>query len=299
MSEQAAAWQRRPEAGSTGGLRFLLWVARHLGRGLLHAILAPVACYFFVVRGPERRASRHYLNKVLAKPVRWWHVIYHFYTFACATADRFYFLAAPERVPVRFVPDPALLQLLEENRVGLFLAAHFGSFEAARVLGPELGDINLRIVLDVALNQRIMGMLRQLEPRLAEQIIDSEQDPVALGLAIHDAIKNGDWVGLLADRRRAGDRVVPLPFLGEQAMFPAGAYVVAGLFKAPIICAFCRFDGSAYEVHCEVLTTAAALPRGDRERAIAELAHRYATRLEYHVKASPYAWFNFYDFWSD
>ncbi len=298
MARDTTQWQTRPEAGSTSGLRFLLWIARHLGRRFLHMLLWPVSVYFVVVRGPERRASYDYLSRVLGRPARLREVIQHFHEFAKVAADRFYFLAnRTDRIPVRFVIDPRLDEVLQRGRPGIFLAAHFGSFEAARVLGPELGGIRLRIVLDKSLNRRFMDILAEVEPELAQLIIDSEQDSVALGLTIGDALRGGDWVGFLADRHRHGDRTSAQVFLGSPANFPIGPYIIANLFKAPIIGTFCRLTDKGYEVHCEVISMQTDLPRRTREAAISAMAADYAERLERHVRASPFAWFNFFDFW--
>jgi len=291
-------WQQRPEAGSGSGLRFLMWVATHLGRRFLHTLLWPVSAYFVVVRGPERRASAAYLSRVFGRPARWYEIVRHFQRFAAVTADRFYFLAdqAPD-IPVQFVIDPQLQSVLDDGRPGIFLAAHFGSFEAARVLGPALGGIRLRIVLDKSLNQRFMDMMARVEPELAALIIDSEQDAVALGLSIGDALKSGDWVGFLADRHRSGDRTSMQTFLGSPAPFPTGPYIIANLFKAPVIGAFCRLTDTGYQVHCEVINPRTEFPRGDKTAALDAMAADYAQRLEGHVRQSPYGWFNFFDFW--
>jgi len=298
VTDRTGAWQSRPEAGTRAGLEFLMWVARHLGRRVLHALLVPVSIYFCLARGPERRASRDYLGRVFDRPARWIEVFRHFHEFAKATADRFYFLAGrADDIPVTFVLDPKLQQLLDADKPGIVLAAHFGSFEAARVLGPELGGIQLRIVLDKAVNQRIMQVLAEIKPEFAELIIDSEQDAVSLGLNIRDALQAGDWVGFLADRHRAGDRTQQHEFLGEPAAFPIGPYIIASLFKTPIIGTFCRLTEKGYEVHCEVLSTSTQLPRDQRDAAIEQLLSAYIARLDLHVHASPYAWFNFFDFW--
>ncbi len=298
MSDQTTQWQQRPEAGSNSGLRFLLWVAQHLGRGFLHALLWPVCVYFVAVRRPEREASYAYLGRVFERPAKLTEVIRHFHQFAKVTADRFYFLAnQTHRIPVEFVIDPKLYTLLDEGRPGIFLAAHFGSFEAARVLGPEVGGIQLRIVLDRALNERFMQIMAEVEPQLAALIIDAGQDSVALGLSIGDALRGGDWVGFLADRHRHGDRTVAQSFLNSPALFPSGPYIIANVFHAPIIGAFCRLTAKGYEVHCEVISMRTELPRRNREAAISELVADYVARLEKHVRASPYGWFNFFDFW--
>ena len=291
-------WQSRPEAGSTAALRIVLWLARHTGRGFVHLILWPTSLYFLAIRGPERGASAAYLERVLGRPAKLTEVLRHIYTFAKVSVDRVYFLAgAADKIPVDFVVDPAIHEILERGEQGLFLAAHFGSFEAARVLGAELGGITMRIVLQRSVNERFMEVISEVEPEFANMIIDADQDSVALGLAIGEALSQGDWVGFLADRYRAGDRTNPQTFLNGQADFPVGPYIIANLFKAPVIGVFCRVNKRGYEIHCEVISTRTQFPRGKRAAAIDEMQAKYCARLEYHVRASPYGWFNFFDFW--
>ena len=298
MSE-SAHWQARPEAGTFGGLRFLMWIANHMGRGALFALLKPVVLYFLVVRGPERRASRAYLARALARKPGWLDVYRHFLRFAEVTSDRFFFLAERDaEIPVRFVLDDAFERVMSSGQSGIFLAAHFGSFEAARVLGPQHGGIRLRIVLDKQINARFVELMEHVAPEMYDLIIDSEQGSVALGLSINEALKNGDWVGFLADRFRPADRTLRLPFLGDQAVFPAGPYLIANTFKAPVIGAFCRLTETGYEVHLEVLSERVAWPRAEREAELQKLAAHYVSRLEHHVRAAPFGWFNFYEFWA-
>ena len=107
MSGSQADWQARPEAGTTLGLRFLLWVARHLGRGVLHTLMWPVSVYFLIRRAPERRASLAYLSRVLGRPATWTDSLRHFHHFATVAGDRVYFLLGEgHRIPVSFVLDP-------------------------------------------------------------------------------------------------------------------------------------------------------------------------------------------------
>ena len=299
MTDRPADWQSRPEAGTTLGLRFLVWVARHLGRGVLHAVLWPVSVYFLVRRGPERRAALAYLERVLGRTATWRDSLRHFHCFATVAADRVYFLAGEgHRIPVSFVIDPAFEAILKGDQPGIVLAAHFGSFEAARILGPQLGGVRLRIVLDKAVNARFMSVMDDVEPEFSRLIIDAGSDSVALGLAIADALKAGDWIGFLADRWRTGDRVAAHSFLGRTAWFPQGPFLIASVFRSPIICVFCRLVGRGYEIHTEVLRPEFNVDRRQRAAAIEAAMADYVRRLERHVQASPHAWFNFYDFWA-
>lgn len=296
----AKNWQSRPEAGSTSGLKFLMWLAGKIGRAPLRIALYPVALYFIIVRGPERKASRAYLTRVLGRPATHREVLRHFICFAQVAADRFFFFAGHGNdVPVKFVGVDKVQSVVDRHSSGIFLAAHLGSFEAARVIGPQLGGIDLRIVLDQQFSGRFLQLMTELNPELANSIIDSEQGAVALGLTIKDALRDGTWVGFLADRFRPGDRTVPINFLGSSAAFPVGPYIIAGTFGAPVICTFCRLSGNGYEVHCEVLSEHVKLPRATRAEALETLTAQYVERLEHHVRAAPFGWFNFFDFWAD
>jgi predicted LPLAT superfamily acyltransferase len=48
-----------------------------------------------------------------------------------------------------------------------------------------------------------------------------------------------------------------------------------------------------------VLAPKVELRRDDRDKRIRELAEAYAGRLEHHLLAAPYQWFNFFDLWAE
>ena len=298
-TSSAVGWRQRPEAGTLFGIRFMIWVARLCGRRLLHTLLYPLTAYFYLVRGYERRCSRDFLARVLGRPVLRRDVFRHFLSFARATADRVYFLADEQpHIPVTFHGAEALQALVDEAGHGVFLAAHMGSFEAARVVGPALGGLELHIVLDRRVNERIVKALESLNPAFARLIIDSEQGTVGLGLGIAAVLERGGWVGFLADRHRPRDRTVECDFLGGRARFPVGPFVIASTFRAPVVGIFPRCAGGGYEIHCEILTPRLEVPRKHREAELAAWAQAYADRLAEHARAAPFSWFNFFDFWS-
>lgn len=292
-------WRRRPEAGTLLGIRFMIAVAHVLGRRVLHLVLYPVTAYFYLVRGYERRCSRDFLSRVLDRPVRRRDVFRHFLQFARATADRVYFLGNEHAgIPVSFHADEAVETLVRVSGRGIFLAAHMGSFEAARVLGPQLGGVDLHIVLDRQVNRRVMTALEALNPGFADLIIDSEQGAVALALTIAEALERGHWVGFLADRHRPQDRTVECSFLGGRALFPVGPFVIASTFKSPVVGIFPRCAGDGYAIYCEVISPRMDIPRANRDAELAAYAQDFADRLARHVMASPFSWFNFFEFWS-
>jgi predicted LPLAT superfamily acyltransferase len=64
-----------------------------------------------------------------------------------------------------------------------------------------------------------------------------------------------------------------------------------------VVAIFPRCVGKGYEIHCEILSRRMEIPRGNRQAELAAWAQVYADRLAHHVRAAPFSWFNFFDFW--
>jgi len=291
-------WKRRPEAGNRILLQLMLRLTLMLGRRGIRPVLAAVALYFLIVRGTERRASRKFLSAALGRPATLGNVYKHFFTFAQVTADRIFFLGGRAEVLSVAEHDTHLLaELAARGGGGVFLAAHMGSFEAARSIARDQPGFTLRMVLDRAVNQNFIDALESFSPGFAASLIDSNQQESSLGLVIAEAIRGGAWVGFLADRYMPGDRTTECRFMGGMANFPQGPFIVAAVTHVPVVCVFPVYVNGIYEVHCEVLADAVNFPRGERDARLRELVRLYAARLEFYAKLAPYSWFNFFDFW--
>jgi predicted LPLAT superfamily acyltransferase len=296
----SSAWRDQPEGGSTAALKVIVWIAQHLGRTVTHLSLVPVALYFFIFRRGERRASRQFLTRVYEGPVSSWRVYRHFLTFSRVAADRIFFLTDySNKISVNLHGVQQLRRLVEMQKGGVVLASHMGSFEAARVLGKTLDDVVIRVILNRGVNEKFIQQLEALSSNLADAIIDSEQGPASLGLRIAEALKDGEWVGFLADRYKSGDRTLSCEFLGDQARFPVGPFIIAAVFKVPVICIFPLYVRGKYEVYCEIISDEFVLPRENRSQQLRDNVQKYVDRLARVAQREPFNWFNFYDFWKD
>ena len=293
-------WQEVPEAGSGAAIRFVVWIARVLGRTLLHIVLAPIAAYFMVTRGADRRASRDYLTRVLERPPRLGEIFRHFYTFARVIADRIYFVSGnTSGIDVQVYGAEPLQELVDRGEGGIVLSAHLGSFEAARVLGAEVRGVVLRMVLDKRINQNLVTGLESVNPEFSAAIIDLNQAPATLALDISGALKKGEWIGFLSDRTTADGRTETVDFLGSPARFAVGPLLIAAMFKVPLISVFSLYRDGGYEVHCEILSSAVDVPRAQRTEALRGYLGEFVNRLEKYVRMAPFNWFNFFDFWEN
>ncbi|MBL0217740.1 MAG: hypothetical protein IPQ07_28165 [Myxococcales bacterium] len=88
-------------------------------------------------------------------------------------------------------------------------------------------------------------------------------------------------------------------FLGAEAAFPAGPWLLAHTLKCPVyFVAGVYTRPNHYALHFEFLADEVKLDRKDRTASIARYAQSYASMLETYARSAPLNWFNFYDFWS-
>ncbi|MEN5208316.1 acyltransferase [Stenotrophomonas terrae] len=292
-------WKHRPEGGGRAAIRLIGGIARHGGRGIARACLYPITLYFYCVRGAERRASRDYLQRLRGHRAGAWQVARHIHTFAATILDRVFLLAGRTALfDIRSSGTEPLLQLLDEGRGVLVFGSHLGSFDALRVLARMRPDLKLRVLMDRAHNAAITELLAELDPKLADCIIDAGQDGTAIVLAIQQALQDGAMVALLVDRARPGEPSIAAPLLGSDAAFPAAPWLIASALKAPVMLAFGLYrGGNRYDLRFESFAEVVDVPRPRRNELLSALIHRYAGRLEHHLRQAPYNWFNFYDFW--
>ena len=78
---------------------------------------------------------------------------------------------------------------------------------------------------------------------------------------------------------------------------PVGPYVLASVLECPVHLLFCLRRPSGYRVFFEPFCTQVRWQRSQRDAIIADLAQRFAARLEHYVLMEPLQWFNFYPFW--
>lgn len=293
------SWKQRPEGGSP----FALWLIRSFallfGRRLSRLLLYPITAYFLIVRGPERRASRAYLARVLGRPPRLVEVARHMHCFASTILDRVFLLCGRFKgFDMRAHGLEVLNHYMDRGQGMLLLGSHLGSFESLRVLSLDNPRAQVRVVLDKAQNATITTMLEALNPDIARTVIDAGQDGTSIVLAIREATEQGALVGLLGDRARPGEPARACRFMGGRAPFPTAPWLIASVLDVPVVLCFGLYrGGNRYDLHFELFSERVEIARKNRAHVLEEIQQRYAQRLEHYVRMAPYNWFNFYDFW--
>jgi len=306
---QARHWANIGERGSYWGIRLLAASYRLGGHWLCRAIMYPVIGYFFLTGSTARHASQQFLQKVLAAEprhpqlqprVRWYHSLNHFIQFGNAALDRID--AWCNRVGVEQVDFPdrePLVERLKQGKGAVLLASHLGNPELCRAISMSQRRVTVNVLVMTANAANFNRVLKQLNPDSDLNLIHiNELDP-STSVMLADKVAAGELVVIAADRTATGsiDRMSMAPFLGEDAAFPQGPFILAGLLDCPVYLMFCLKELGRYRVFLEPFADSLKFARKDRTAGIEAAVGRYANRLEHYARRQPLQWFNFFDFW--
>lgn len=303
LTADASHWSGLRERGALWGLHFMAAVYRLLGRRVCQALLVPVVAYFygFIAGREQRRGSRVFLARALGRQPGFRDGYRHFYSFATGALD--VFAAWTGGLPAgTVVPEnPEILaRAVKDPRGALIVISHLGNVDLARALldPPTLNRLTLLVHTRHAANYN--RLLREFRAEAGLNMIQVTEIGPDTAIDLKDRVERGEWIVIAGDRTPvAGQgRVSPAVFMGAEAYFSEGPWILGSLLECPVYLMFCLRQGRHYRLIMEPFTERIILPRAERKERLRDYVARYAARLEHHARAVPYQWFNFFYFWA-
>lgn len=290
-------WRKQPERGSVAMLRAMTWLSLALGRPVSRIVLLGISLYFLLFAPAARNASRAYLRRALGRPPRLAERFRHFHSFASCIHDRVYLLNDRlDQFDIQVEGEDVVKEVLAAGRGAFLMGAHLGSFEVARALGRRQPGLRVAMVMYEKNAHKINAALAAINPTAVQDIIPLGQ--LDSMLQVQARLDEGVVLGVLADRTLEQDPTLPLPFLGQSAAFPLGPMRLAAILKRPVLfMSGVYLGGNRYVIHFEPLADFTHIERQERDAAVRQAVAAYADCLERHCRATPFNWFNFFDFW--
>jgi predicted LPLAT superfamily acyltransferase len=309
QTTSATHWSGMKERGSYWGIKLLAESYRIGGHWLCRAIMYPVICYFFLTGKVTREASLDFLRRVqmlepqhpkLNQPVDWRDSLNHFLAFGNAALDRID--AWCDRIQLSQVDFPdrqVLADQLESGKGAVLLVSHLGNLELCRAISIHQRKVKVNVMVLTSHAENFNKVLKQLNPDSTLNLIQVTELNPATSMLLQQKIEDGELVVIAGDRTSPNTqgRVMYAPFMGQDAAFPQGPFILAGLLDCPVFLMFCLREQGRYRVYLEHFAETLKGPRAGRMDRLQQAVNRYSERLEYFARREPLQWFNFFDFW--
>ncbi len=302
-------WATLREAGTLGGMRFLLWVHRCCGRGVFSLVLYPVMLYYLAFRPVARRASYDFLlTHYHINPAYWRRkpdlrdVFRHFLAFGQSVLDKLLGWSTPISETEFDIADEALLEeFLRTRRGQLIIGSHVGNLEYCRGFVQRYKNRTINILVYDRHAANFVDMMQQINPESRVHVYQVDQLDIPTVLSLKKKIDAGEWLFIAGDRvpLSGGGRTAAVSFMRRRAHLPIGPYMLAHTLRCPVKLMFSYRVGK--KVFFELLPFAEqiSLPRRGRDQALQHLAQQFAAELERQCLRAPLQWFNFYPFWAE
>lgn len=301
----ATHWKNLNERGNSVVLNIMLWVYRFAGRALFRFILIFIIGWYWLFARRVREASLEYLRQVheyfadkspFQKPPNIFHSYRHLLSFGNAMLDKIAGWLGD-------IPQQDLLIEGHEHfrahygRGAIIISSHFGNIELIRALKADHHQV-VNVLVHTVHASKFNAFLKKLNPKADVRLIQVNELGVDTAIILQERLDAGEWVVIAADRTPVNSsRVQHVNFMGRDAAWPEGAWILASLMKYPTILLFCYQAQQQYHVYIELFAEKISLSRANRMQVLQQLIQRYAAVMEKHCQRAPYQWFNFYHFW--
>lgn len=317
MANEKEHWSEIKEvsSGISWTFRFMLWATKHLPRFVLVAITALVSLFFFLGAGKIRRNSRIYLEKVARKngsrKPTWLDCYKHVLCFSIQMLEKL--LSWMGRLKITDLEKDGgwedLQKFLTDGNGAFLFCSHLGNMEMFRSLAGDnrnsvVGNLHVYPIVSFSSTSKFNSLLRELNPELMNHVINANDIGIDSAIMIKEKLNEGSLIVIAGDRTSATnrDRLLKANFLGDEASFPEGAFILASIIGAPIYfgTGIRRKDfslNSSYEFKIQKARTQFTGSRRERKQQIQALLEEYVAFIEEGCSRYPYQWYNFFNFW--
>ncbi len=290
------SWQGK-SSGSRLGYRIFVWILKTFGVRSAYILLGFVSFYYFLCAWKSSRSIWYYFRKRLGYSlVRSVACLYsNYYHFGQSLIDKVAVMSGMSgHFSFHFDGEEHLHEMVRRGKGGLLLSAHIGNWDAAAHLLRRL-HIRIHVVMFDGEHQRIKDYLASVTGKSNVHVIVIKNDLSHI-YVINDALKNNELVCMHADRFVEGNRTIASSFLGKDARFPLGPFILASQLRVPVCYVFAMKEGSThYHFYSSPIME---YDYEEKPVAIAQMLIDFTSEMELKVRHYPVQWYNYYDFWS-
>lgn len=289
-------WKGKSRGGFFGHFYFML-IIRYLGIKVAYFHLILVVPYF-VPFAPKATKSIWIYNRQILKYGRiksFIMIFVHYFRFGQTIIDRIACINGLDKYyKFEFDNYDEFLKILDAGSGVIVVGAHVGSWEIGSLFFHQYGK-KINVVLYDAEYQKIKHVIEKKSDEKNYKVILLNEGALSSVIKIKNTLAENEFVCFQGDRYLDGATTFTTQFMGNEAKFPKGPFVVASRMHVPIVFYFAmRENNQAYRFYFSMP------PLSEKEQGVSPedlLFTHYKTALENMVKSYPQQWFNFYPFW--
>lgn len=279
--------------GTVLGYKIFVFFIKKVGIKSAYFILYFVASYYFIFLKKSNQAIFYYFKERLGysyfKSKRM--IFRSYYTFGQIILDKISISAGMQnKFTYEFDGVEILKKLLAEKKGGILISAHIGNFEIAEhFLGEIDVDFQINLVTTDLEHTAIKKYLDRISQKPGVKFILIKDD-LSHVFEINAALNRNELICFTGDRYFEGAKSLSENFLGKEARFPAGPFLIASRLKVPVVFVYVMKEPN---LHYHLYTREAQVKHRD-EKA---LLKAYTESVESMIQKFPLQWFNYFDFW--
>lgn len=302
---QTEHWANQHERGTQIFLTLTRLIVKYLPLWAIKFVTFWVVFYFYLTSPKARRNIAEYQQNLTqsypAVKFKKCAIFQQFLAFGEAITDRFAVWQHKIHYDDLIIDDAENLyaEIDEGGRGQILVCSHFGNIEICRALLKNGHHPNFKLNALVhskhaeAFNQALVAAGADELPLIQVEELDAQKM-----LMLSERLEQGEWIAIAADRiPLRGDKTQRVNFLGKQAEFPEGAWLLASLLKAPINTIFSLKEHGKYRLKLRHFSPPISGRGKLRQENICQAMQNYAEVLAKECAENPHLWFNFYDFW--
>ena len=316
--KKVTEWASKKEVVKTSfPIYFTLLLMKNLPKFLTDFIVLCVAFFFYVFNKNARQECKRFqkqLKNYKPDAIKKISPYKQISAFAITFVEKMECWVKPKpTVKLTFCDDDVqeLIDHLNSGKGAMLLVSHLGNAEIFRNLANNNDiylnrEIPISVLMDLDSTSHFTNTLKKVNPEFVQNIIDINHiNPGTIDI-LSETIEQGGLVVCAADRvsKYNENKIVKCSFLGKEASWPYGVYLIPMLLKSPVYYVSgyrtrdVAFDRK-YEFHVKKSSIDTNCKRNIRETNIQKLCFEYVQELEEHCIKHPFQWFNFYDFWKN
>lgn len=290
-------WKGKTRGGVFGYL-FFIFLIKKIGIRTAYIFLGTIVLYFIPFAPKATKSIWYYSRKRLGQNALSSLKILslNYYRLGQTLIDKVAIgNGMKDKYDFRFENYHEFLNILNADNGAIIIGAHIGNWEIGSPFFDDYGK-KINIVLYDAEYQKIKEILQQNTVLADFKVIPVNDGDLNHVFAIKEALDNKEYICFQGDRYINEERCLTTSFMGEEANFPLGPFLLAAKMKVPVIFYFAmREPKKTYRFH---FTLATPFTKGDSIRPEQQLLNQYVSNVEKILDKYPEQWFNYYNFWN-